>query len=80
MIENIAKWTGGIAGLCLLCCAASLALAFLGGGGAAVGALWLGEPGLKSEVLVLLGLAIMAFAAWGILRRRRRSGPACDVN
>ncbi|MDE2384401.1 MAG: LPXTG cell wall anchor domain-containing protein [Alphaproteobacteria bacterium] len=79
MFEIAAKWTSGIAALCLLCCAAPLTLAFLGGGGVAASAILAGEPGLMAEVLVLAGLLVMAGAAWLIFRRRRLSGPACEV-
>ncbi len=79
MGETLSKWGAGIAGLCLLCCAAPLALAFLGGGTVAVSALWFGEPGLPMEVAILAGVAVMALAAWRILRRRRKAA-ACDVS
>jgi LPXTG-motif cell wall-anchored protein len=77
MYEKIAKWTSGVAGLCLLCCALPLTLAFIGGGSVAAFGLLKGEMG--SEMMVLAGITIMAFAAWAILRRRRKSGPACDI-
>ena len=79
MFEKLVKWGGGVAALCLLCCAAPLTLAFATGGSAAAYGLWAGEPGLATEVFVLLGILAMAVSAWMILRRRRLSGPACDV-
>jgi len=78
-MEKIAKWTGGIVGLCLLCCAAPLALAFLGGGSVAASALWFGQPGLPMEVAVLAGVLVMAAALWLILHRRRCTNDSCAV-
>lgn len=79
MFESISKWGAGLAGLCLLCCAAPLALAFLGGGGLAAAELLEGQPGLPMEMGLFAGLLVMGLAAWAILRRRRRVGAACDV-
>jgi hypothetical protein len=56
-----------------------LTLAFLGGGGLAAAELLEGQPGLPKEVGLFASLAVMALAVWVILRRRRLSGPACDV-
>ena len=79
MFESMSKWGAGIAALCLFCCAAPLALAFLGGGSMAASALWFGQPGLPMEVAVLAGILVMAAAAWLILHRRRCTNNSCAV-
>jgi LPXTG-motif cell wall-anchored protein len=78
-MENILKWIGGLGGLCLLCCALPLTLAFASGGALAVSSMLFGDEGIIGEVILLSGVTLMALAAWLILRRKRRLAASCNI-
>ena len=77
-MRKLMKWTGGIAGLCLLCCAAPLASIFLAGGTIAGTAIFTEFKSEAATVLMLAGIVLMLGAAYAIWRRQK-NGAACDV-
>ncbi len=70
------KISGGVAALCLLCCAGPFTALFVGGGAVASYSL-LPAMATEAKYLAIAGLIAMVIAGYFIWRRRAK-GAACE--
>jgi LPXTG-motif cell wall-anchored protein len=78
MHKSWLKFAGGVAALCLLCCAAPLTALFVGGG-AVAGSGLLSSMAAETRTIFTVGGVLAMLGAALLIHRRRCKNAVCNV-